>query len=513
MKDSKQKQFSRRQFLKATGGATALAGVASAGFIMAIPQKSFAMPLPKKWDSEVDVLVIGSGFAGLAAGIEAAEAGAVTVIIDKMPVPGGNSIINGGLVSAAGSPKQDKEKINDSPDLMYKDMLKAGLGLNHQALARVVTEKSNEAVQWTIKHLGAQYKDRNLHLGGHSVPRSYYTTNSSGSGIVRPQLNKVKDLGIPLKLNCYLEQVYRDEDGRIKGVNVREGYKFLKEGSGQSISIKVRRGVVVAAGGFANDVIYRKIQDPKVDDKVQCTNHQGATAECLKELLRLHANPVQLSWIQLGPWSCPLEKGMGIGYIFAINAAFPYGIMVSPKTGKRFINELADRKIRADAIINTGEWAVGIADQEGVKRTAKIDKMLERGIVKKFDTIEALAKEYKINVAEYKKTIFQYNSFVKSGKDTEWGKPFQSDCKPITTPPFYGMYLWPKAHHTMGGAQINTKAQVIDLNQNVIPGLYAAGEITGGVHGAVRLGSVAITDCLVFGRIAGKQVAGEKPWA
>ena len=132
--------------------------------------------------------------------------------------------------------------------------------------------------------------------------------------------------------------------------------------------------------------------------------------------------------------------------------------------------------------------------------------MLKKGVVKKFDTIEDLAAEYKISVGTLKETISNWNKYLKQGKDEEFGKYIQTDSKPIAVGPFYGCRVWPKVHHTMGGIQINTKAQVIGLDRKPIAGLYAAGEITGGVHGAVRLGSCAVLDCIVFGRIAGQEI-------
>ncbi|WP_024334752.1 FAD-binding protein [Desulfotignum balticum] len=388
--DSKNK-LTRRGFLKATGGATAMAGMAAGGLLIG-PRRLEAAEIPQKWDEAVDVV-------------------------------------------------------------------KAGLGLNHPELTMLMARQSAEAVEWTVK-LGVKYKDRNTHLGGHSVPRSYYTTNSSGAGIVRPQLAKVKELGVPLVTRCYLDRILQDDDGRVKGVRVYEDYRFPNTENGKMKTIRANRAVIMATGGFGQDIAFRMLQDPKVDEKVESTNQPGATAEGLIEALRLHANPIQLSWIQLGPWACPDEKGMGI------------------------------------------------ADQEGVFRTAKLDTMLERGVVKKFDTLDALAEAFKIQKDRLKKTVAEYNAFLKAGEDKAFGKPFQKDCKPIVSPPFYGMNLWPKAHHTMGGIQLNTEAQVIDLYQKPIPGLYAAGEISGGVRGAVRLGSNAITDCIVRRSWSGSDRAG-----
>lgn len=500
---------SRRTFLKRAGGAAAAVGLATSGLLTKTTEAG-AAELPKKWDQTVDVVVIGSGFAGLAAALEAKKAGANVVVLEKMPVPGGNSIINGGLLAATGTPLQDKEGIKDSPELMFQDMLKAGLHMNHPELAMMVADQSHDALVWTIDYLGCQYKDRVTHLGGHSVPRSYLTTVRSGAGIVRQELKKVKEEGIPLQKKTCLKHLIMDGDNGVVGVEVLSGYTFPKTDSGKKTFIKVNKGVVMANGGFSYDVPFRMIQDPRLDEKLDCTNHPGATAEGLIELLRIGATPVQPSWIQLGPWGCPQEKGMGIGYIFAISGCFPFGIMVDPKTGKRFVNELADRKVRADAIIKTGHWAVGIADKNGSKYSDKLDKMLARGIVKQFNTLDELAQAFKVNSAELQEQVKRYNAFLSKGKDEEFGKPLRANSQPITTAPFYGMYLWPKVHHTMGGVRINPKAQLLNLDGQVVPGVYAAGEVTGGVHGAVRLGSNATTDCLVFGRIAGANAAKEK---
>lgn len=495
----------RRNFLKSTGSAAALAGIAASGLVLS-PGKAGATELPKKWDEAVDVVVIGSGFAGLAAAIEAKTAGSSVVVLEKMRVTGGNSIINGGAIAAAGSPLQAKEGIKDSQDLLYKDMLKAGLGLNYPELVRIVAEQSNEAVQWTIDSLGVKYEDRLIPLGGHSVIRSYRTTNKSGSDIIMPMLAKLKKLGVKVRKSTCLEGIIRDKNGRVRGVKIRDGYRFPEDNSGKVKYIEAKKAVIMATGGFGVDFAFRAIQDPRLTKNVKSTNQPGATADGLVKALQIGAMPVQLSWIQLGPWTSPDEKGMGIGFWFNIMAACPSGIWVDPDTGKRFVNELADRKTRADAILKTGNPCISIADQQAVKKVGELDKMLERGIVKKFNTLEELASAYKIPFKSLLKAVEEYNSDVKTGEDKKFGRPFQKGSGLIAHAPFYAMRSWPKIHHCMGGVQINTKAQVIGLNHKPIKGLYAAGEAVGGVHGACRLGSCATTDCIVFGRIAGKNV-------
>ena len=139
-----------------------------------------------------------------------------------------------------------------------------------------------------------------------------------------------------------------------------------------------------------------------------------------------------------------------------------------------------------------------------------ISRGLKKGVVRKFDGLRELAQAYEIPLTELEATVEKFNAFVRNGNDEEFDKPILPDAAPVEVPPYYAVRLWPKVHFTMGGVQIDTEARVLDLDGRPIPGLYAAGEVTGGVHGACRLGSCAITECLVFGRIAGRNAAGKR---
>ncbi len=188
--------------------------------------------------------------------------------------------------------------------------------------------------------------------------------------------------------------------------------------------------------------------------------------------------------------------------------AFQYGLVVSPVTSERIVNELADRKTVADAILAVGQPCVGIADSKAVQESGwSIDRCLQKGVVRSFDELRDLAEHYGLESSVLSSTMERFNGFVVRKSDTDYHKPIIAGAAPVAHPPYYGMRLWPKVHHTMGGLQINSAAQVINLDGHPIEGLYAAGEVTGGVHGACRLGSCAITDCLVFGRIAGRNAA------
>jgi flavocytochrome c len=462
------------------------------------------------WNEEFDVVVIGSGFAGLAAAIEARRLGASVVVLEKMATPGGNSAISGGLFGAAGSPLQAENHIQDSPELMLADMLAAGHDLNHRDLARIVTERSTETLLWTIRELGVKYKPRLNHLGGHSVPRTYNTETTSGSGIVRPMLIKCREMDIPIRLKTYLSELITDEQGNMEGVAVREDYIFPNSASGTPKRIRARRAVVLAAGGFSQDKEFRHIQNPMLTADMESTNHRGATAEALIMALRAGATPVQLSMIQLGPWASRDEEGFGVGAMFSMLAGFPYGILIDLRTGERFINEQADRKLLVDAMLSSGRESIAIVDQEGVRHASTLEQCLKRGVVKAYHSIEELAASNQVPLLPLQTTIADYNDLVEKGGRDTFGKPLPKDLLPLKHPPFYSIRLISKVHHCMGGIRIDTNARVIRIDTHrPIGRFYAAGEITGGIHGASRLGGNAIPECLIFGRIAGAQAASE----
>ena len=214
---------------------------------------------------------------------------------------------------------------------------------------------------------------------------------------------------------------------------------------------------------------------------------------------------------------------MVVALYFAQGAAATQGIWIDCATGKRFVNELANRKIRADAVItnnNKGHTCIALADQTAVDLTIQksrpgiLDKQLERKVVHKFATLEDLAKQYNVPMDALQATIADYNKHQAEGTPDEMGRKIYKGAQAIGTGPWYCSILSPKVHHCMGGLETNSKGQVIDVSSDKpIPGLYAAGESTGGVHGAVRLGSCAVLDCLANGRIAGRKAAQEQNWS
>lgn len=503
-----QSSVSRRSFVGAAGAGMALAVSAS---IAATAQAAEA-DAGVDWDEETDVLIVGAGFAGMAAAIEAKQAGSDVIVIDKMGMWGGNSSLNGGDMAAVGTPLQVDAGVEDSFELMENDMLVTGKYYNHVDKVKILVENSADAVQW-LTDLGVEFTKLNFH-GGHSVPRTNTTSNATGRDITEAQEAKLEELGIPPRLNIKLEHLIEDADGRIVGAQVREGYQFGDEESGELKNIAAHKAVIMASGGFAQDIPMRTVHEPRLTADFGSTNHEGATGEALREALKHQAMDVHLDWIQMGPWTSPDEVGFGFCPQFC-ERLVGYGPMIDPATGRRFVKETGDRKERADKMVALGHYTIILGDEPTVKQQV-VERILtgglEAGVITSYDTLEEIAEAFDMPKQDFLDEMEKWNGYVEAGEDPDFGTMIQEASMPTQTPPFYVARLWPKVHHTMGGLHTNTDTQVIDQDFQPIPGLYAAGEVTGGTHGAVRLGSCAITDCVVFGRIAGKNAAAEESW-
>ncbi len=517
----KTENISRRQALRM--GALGAAGLAMFGGVNAMASET---PKAKdvKFDETYDVIVIGTGFAGLAAAAKAAQRGLSVLIVEKMGRIGGNSVINGGGMAVPNNHLQKKHGIKDSNELFIKDCLKAGLGINHVELLETIANRAFDAFNFSVE-CGAKWQDvKPAWFGGHSVARTIVTENMSGSGVIKPMTKFVQNLpGCKIVRRTKFDQFVLDDNGRVVGITARTGYRFddkllsddKDNKTGTPIAYGAKKGVVLAAGGFAADKYYRKLQDPRLGVDQDATNHKGATAGALLEAFKIGAMPIHIGWIQQGPWASPDERGFGIAPLMTQQGLFKYGMAVDVRNGKRFMNELADRKTRADAeyVIlhekaDAYPVALGTYNTFSEQLIPLLEKALQSEVMKKYETLDELAKAYGIPLKPLKESIKKYNDGVKKGVD-EFGKPVKAfNGQGVEDKgPYYAVRLMPKPHHTMGGLKINTKAQVISSETHEpIPGLYAAGEVTGGTHGASRLGTVAVTDCLTFGMIAGENI-------
>lgn len=494
-----------------------LLGSLMAGTTGALAPAAHASSLSQniQWDQTFDVVVIGSGFAGLAAAIEAKKAGASVVVLEKMRAPGGNSVFNGGILAAPGCPQQKLHGIKDSPEQLMNDMLAAGLNLNYRDKVKFIAEHALDSYEWCVNELKVEFDPQSIgQEGGHSVPRYVTTKNGSGSGIVLKELDKLEELGVEVRLRNYVEHIYRNpETGAVDGVRVRTLYSFPDENSGTPMTIRAKKGLILCYGGFGADVKLRKMYDPRLDETFQTTNQPGATGELWRETAAIGCAQIQQDWIQCGPWCNPREKGMGLGVVFNQSGGAECGLWVNSR-GERFVNELANRKIRADAIIDlhqAGMKAYAIIDGEGAAhindlRSNFIEILLHNGVIDRYESLDEMAKA--MNMPKLKESVEQVNRSVKIGKDELFDRYVSKEFKPLGKTPWYICECIPKVHHCMGGLATTATGQVLDIKTGEpIPHLWAAGEAAGGVHGAVRLGSCATLDCLVMGRTAGKAAA------
>ncbi|MFU0841388.1 MAG: Flavocytochrome c [Burkholderia sp.] len=498
---------SRRRLLSGTAAGMLAAGIGAAN---ARPRATQAY----SWDETYDIIIVGSGFGGLAAAYAAHKDGVKKILIlEKMVSYGGNSAICGGLMCMPQTELQKSKGITDSPQLMAKDMIKAGRGFNHPDLARTLSEQAH-TVYPMLMECGVKLMDKVIRLGGHSAPRAHIPTNASGGGVVVPMHNWLLKEGIEFRNRTCVEEIVRD-GSEVLGVNVRKDYDWRTDTDKGMESLRARLGVIVASGGWGQDHDFIKATMPAYQN-LECTSQPGADATMIKAMLSIGALPVMLDVYQLGPWASPDEKGAGPGSFFA-DYSFAEGIALDPKTCKRFMNELADRRTRADAelaVLAKGtrehpNYPFTFCSQATADRAEGFKAAYREGTVRRSNSVEELAKLQGVDPKALQAAIDDWNDIVAGKKADPFKKPL--DVKTKLEPPFYSLRLSPKLHYCMGGVSITTKAEVVDFRTlKPIPGLYAAGEVTGGTHGMDRLGGCSSVDGLVFGQIAGHSAAGRR---
>ena len=442
---------------------------------------------------QADIVVIGAGGAGMAAAVQAHDNGVKkVVIIEKMPMVGGNTIRATGGINAAETPQQAKLGIKDSIEQMYKDTMKGGHNRNNPELVRTLVKNSSAAVQWLIS-LGGDFNDVGF-MGGATNKRCHRPTGGApvGPEVVETLYNTVQARKIDLRTESQVVDIMQDKKtGAVTGVKVKN------DGKTYEIDAKA---VVNAAGGFAanNEMVSKII--PRLKG-FATTNHPGATGDGITLSEKLGAAFVDMDQIQTHP---TVVETTGVMVTEAVRGN---GAVLINTQGKRFCDELGTRDVVSAAILKQPTGHAFMFFDEDVRKSLKaIEGYIKKpGMVIQGKTLDEVAKNMGVPADALKATMAQYAKDQKAGKDSCCGRTKME--RPLNKPGYYAIRITPAVHHTMGGVKINTKAEVLDTKGKVIPGYFAAGEVTGGVHGGNRLGGNAQADIIVFGRIAGQGAA------
>lgn len=451
-----------------------------------------------------DVVVIGAGGAGLVAAIEAKLNGAKNVaVLEKMAFAGGNTLISGGEYAAPNNWIQEKKGIQDSKDIFYNDILKGGDNEGDPKLVRVLADNALDGAKWLRDYVDVTFEDRQLFFGGHSVERSLVPKDATGVEMIKKLLAKADELGIKVYYETPATELIVDKD-RVVGVKA--------ESATTDYTFNAKNGVIIASGGFGSNVQMRMKYNKDIDDSILSTNTVGITGDGIVMAEKVGAKLEDMQFIQTYPTCDPISGAL----LYFGDVRLAGGSILVNQEGKRFVEELQRRDVISMAIKSQpGSVAYQFCDQAQVDNSGvaehhkgEVEYLFNNKLLVKANTIKEAADFFGIDAKELEKTVDKYNEYAKNGKDLEFNKrgkltPFDKNG------PFYIMKAVPAVHHTMGGLKIDENARVINQNGEPIKGLYAAGEVTGDIHGTNRLGSDAIADITVFGKIAGKNVMQE----
>ncbi|MCR5314674.1 MAG: flavocytochrome c [Bacteroidaceae bacterium] len=442
-------------------------------------------------DGSCDIVIVGAGGAGLSAAVAAAETDGNLriVVLEKQGIIGGNTNYSTGGINAAETDVQQSLGIEDSKELFYDDIMRGGKHENIPALVNNLVEHAPTTISW-LSHLGADLTDVGL-MAGSSAKRTH---RPKGGAAIGPHLMKV------LKSACVKENIeirtsnkvvglISAIDGRVTGVEVLNA-----DGSHYRLAA---HAVIIATGGFgANLALVAKLQ-PSLSG-FATLNHPGATGDAFEWVATLGGATLQMANIQIHP------TAEATNHILITEAVRGNGAILVNHEGKRFCNEMDTRDVVSAAILNQDAHEAFLVFDHSVRNSlASIETYANQHLLSEGTTVEDLANHVGIADGLLVETINHYNAQQKAGIDDDFGRSATEMPLSLETPPYYAVRVTPAIHHTMGGLSVNADTQVLRADGTPIPGLYAAGEVTGGLHGANRLGGNGVADIVVNGRLAG----------
>ncbi|MCT3398064.1 flavocytochrome c [Lentilactobacillus hilgardii] len=445
----------------------------------------------KELKDHYDLVVIGSGSTGMTAALQAHELGLNPVIFEKMANFGGNTNRASSGMNAAETNVQLKHHIVDSYEEFYEDTYRGGGELNNKEMLQYFTTHGALAIDWLADH-GIHLDDVTI-TGGMKIKRTHRPSSMApiGNFLVTELLKLIEKEEIPVFNNVHVDKL-EETDKAISAVSVTLG-----DGAQKQIKADA---VVLATGGFgASKDIIQKYRPDLVD--YNTTNQPGATGDGIKLAQSVGAGLVDMDQIQVHPTvQQDTDHALLIG-----EATRGEGAILVNGEGKRFVNELDTRKNVTNAINQLPEKSAYLILDTGIRAHVKAIEFYDHiGLVVHGDSIDKLAKTINVDAANLGKTVSDWNGYVADKNDTEFGRSTGMD-RDISQGPFYAIHIAPAVHYTMGGVKINRKAQVLTDNGHPIKGLFAGGEVAGGLHGNNRIGGNSIAETVIFGRQAGEQ--------
>ena len=484
---------------------------------------------------DADVVVVGAGGAGMTAAITAAAEGKTVVILESQSMVGGNSVRATGGMNAGKTVYQDENEFGesagvektlktaaekyadnetitalaktvseqwaayqanptgyfDSVELMELDTMIGGKGINDPELVETLCANSADAIDWLDEH-GITLHDVSS-FGGASVKRIHRPVNAEGKTVsvgsyMIPLLEEnCEKAGVQILLNTTANEILTDANGAAAGIKATGS-------TGETVTVNAK-AVVLTTGGFGANLDMVVKYKPELKG-FMTTNAAGIQGQGIEMAQAIGAATVDMDQIQIHPTveantAALITEGLRGDGAVLINAE-----------GKRFIDEVGTRDVVSAAeIAQTGSYSWLVVDQAMVDASSVIQGYIKKGYTVTGATYEELGKAMGVDAAAFAETMEKWNGYVEAKNDPDFGRT--SFANPLNTAPYYAVKVTAGVHHTMGGLKINANTEVLNEKGEVIPGLFAAGEVTGGVHGANRLGGNAVADFTVFGRIAG----------
>ena len=484
---------------------------------------------------DADVVIVGAGGAGMTAAITAAAEGKSVVIVESQPMVGGNSVRATGGMNAGKTVYQDENEFGesagvektlktaaekyadnetitalaktvseqwaayqanptgyfDSVELMELDTMIGGKGINDPELVETLCANSADAIDWLDEHGITLHNVSSF--GGASVKRIHRPVNAEGKTVsvgsyMIPLLEEnCKKAGVQILLNTTANEILTDANGAAAGIKATGS-------TGETVTVNAK-AVVLTTGGFGANLDMVVKYKPELKG-FMTTNAAGIQGQGIEMAEAIGAATVDMDQIQIHPTveantAALITEGLRGDGAVLINAE-----------GKRFIDEVGTRDVVSAAeIAQTGSYSWLVVDQAMADASSVIQGYIKKGYTVTGATYEELGKAMGVDAAAFAETMDKWNGYVEAKNDPDFGRT--SFANPLNTAPYYAVKVTAGVHHTMGGLKINANTEVLNEKGEVIPGLFAAGEVTGGVHGANRLGGNAVADFTVFGRIAG----------